>query len=315
VTETFDIRPFDESDLEPTLETLRLALGETSLLRRTPELFAWKHLDNPFGRSIMLVADAGGVIAGFRAFMRWDLITPDGERIRCVRAVDTATHPDFLRQGIFRTLTLAALDAARDAGIDLVFNTPNPKSGTGYLSMGWQEVGHVGAMVRPSLRVFRRPEGDRIPSLDDIFDDPVPAMAIEISDRSPRGLRTPRTADYLQWRFGHPTARYARIDAAGSVAVIRPNVRNGRVELVVADVFGSHPARALRAAARQARAGYLAGWFANGSPERRAAIAAGMVPLPGVKTLRLVANPLHDLPIDVTSLDSWDFATSDLELL
>jgi len=307
------IRPYTDADLEPTLDTLRAALGETPLLHRTPELFAWKHLDNPFGRSIMLVADADGVIAGFRAFMRWDLTTPDGENLRCVRAVDTATHPLFLRQGIFRRLTLAALDAARDVGIQMVFNTPNPKSGAGYLSMGWREVGYVGAMVRPGARMFRR--GDAIPSLGEVFDDPVPAGDLAVDDRLPRGLRTPRTTDYLRWRFGHPAARYARIDRDGSTAVVRPNLRNGRVELVVADVFGRRPAAAIRETARRARSGYLAGWFAGGSPERRAAIGAGMVPLPGVKTLRLVANPLGDLPLDVTDLSVWDFATSDLELL
>jgi GNAT superfamily N-acetyltransferase len=307
------VRPFTDDDLGPTLETLRAALGETPLLRRTPELFAWKHLDNPFGRSIMLVAVAGDVIAGFRAFMRWNLVTPGGELLHCVRAVDTATHPDFQRQGVFRSLTLAALDAARADGIDMVFNTPNPMSGGGYLSMGWREIGYIGAMVRPGMRMLHR--STSIPTLDEVFDRAVAAAGLEVDDRPARGLRTPRTAAYLRWRFGHPTARYARIDASGSTVVVRPNLRNGRVELVVADVFGPHATAAIRTAARSAQAGYLAGWFAAGSPERKAAMSAGMIPLPGVKTLRLVAHPFRPLPIDVTNLSSWDFATSDLELL
>ena len=37
-------------------------------------------------------------------------------------------------------------------GVDLVFNTPNEKSGAGYLTMGWKKVGPIGAMVRPSPR-------------------------------------------------------------------------------------------------------------------------------------------------------------------
>ena len=138
------------------LALLRSSLGETSLLQRTPDLFAWKHLDNPFGRSIILVADAGGTIAGLRAFMRWELTTPDGATLRCVRAVDTATHPDFQRRGIFSRLTEAAVEAAREDGVDLIFNTPNEKSGAGYLKMGWQEVGPIGVMVRPGLGLLRR---------------------------------------------------------------------------------------------------------------------------------------------------------------
>jgi hypothetical protein len=40
-----------------------------------------------------------------------------------------------------------------------------------------------------------------------------------------------------------------------------------------------------------------------------------MVPVPGVTSLTLVARPLRDLPVDVTSLEGWDLAMSDLELL
>ena len=45
------------------------------------------------------------------------------------------------------------------------------------------------------------------------------------------------------------------------------------------------------------------------------AIRAGVLPLPGVKTLKIVVNPLVDLGIDLFDLASWDLATSDLELL
>ncbi len=61
---------------------MRAALGEPPGLGRTPELFAWKHFENPFGRSLMLVAEADGVIAGFRAFMRWQLEVPGGGTLR-----------------------------------------------------------------------------------------------------------------------------------------------------------------------------------------------------------------------------------------
>ena len=70
--------------------------------------------------------------------------------------MDTATHPDFQRRGIFSRLTEAAVEAARDDGVDLVFNTPNEKSGAGYLKMGWQEVGPIGVMVRPGIGMLRK---------------------------------------------------------------------------------------------------------------------------------------------------------------
>lgn len=143
-----------------------------------------------------------------------------------------------------------------------------------------------------------------------------PANGIPASNRPARGLRTPRSGDYLRWRFaGHPTAHYLRVDRGGSVAVIRVNRRQGRDEAVVSDLFGMNPRAAISAACRGSRAGYAVGWFSPGSPERRAAARVGMIPLPGVKALELVARPLADLPVDVFDLANWDLALSDLELL
>ncbi len=316
MTETITLRPYQDDDLDEVLALLRSSLGETSLLQRTPDLFTWKHADNPFGRSIILVADAGGTIAGLRAFMRWELTTPDGATLRCVRAVDTATHPDFQRRGIFSRLTEAAVEAARQDGVDLIFNTPNEKSGAGYLKMGWEEVGPIGVMVRPGLGLLRRHATEGIPKTEDLLPGSEPLDDFPpVTARPPRGLRTPRTDDYLRWRFtAHPTARYAAVGAGSGLAVVRPNLRRGRRELVLSELIGPGSAAA-RAAARRSRADYMIGWFSKGSPERSAAIAAGLVPIPKVAALTLVARPLRALPVDVTSPASWDLALSDLELL
>lgn len=316
---TIAVRPFADGDLESVLDLLRLSLGESAVLQRTPQLFAWKHFDNPFGRSIILVAEADDRVVGLRAFMRWELVTARGETLRCVRAVDTATHPEHQRRGIFRTLTMAALDRARDDGIDLVFNTPNPRSGAGYLSMGWQEVGTLGVMAAPGRGLTTRAHPGDVPEPPQWVSGAralhrAPIAAID--DRPARGLRTPRTPAYLAWRFSrHPTAHYLAIEPGTSMAIVRPNVRGRWRELVLSDVYGPDPVVAIRAAVRRNRAAYLAGWFSEGAPERKAAIMSGVLPVPRVRTLTLVAHPLRAIDARVNSLDGWDLASSDLELL
>lgn len=307
----FRIRPFENADLATVLELMRESLGENAVLQRTPELFAWKHLDNPFGRSLMLVAEDHEGIVGFRAFMRWELATPAGGLLRCVRPVDTATHPRARRQGVFRQLTEAAVERAREAGVHLIFNTPNPQSGAGYLKMGWQEVGVIGAMVRPLRRFLAK--SDRPPTVEGSLE----WGEREPTDREPLGLRTPRTVEYLKWRFGmHPTARYHVLQGAdGSVAVLRGNTRANRAELVVSDLFGSSAAGALRLVARRTDAAYLVGWASSHTPERSSLLRAGLMPIPGVKGLRLYARPLSPLEVPATNLGTWDLILSDLELL
>ena len=316
MADTIRIREFADSDLGQVLDVLRAALGETTLLRRTAELFSWKHIRNPFGRSIILVATDGDRIAGVRAFMRWELETPDGERLRCVRAVDTATHPDFHRRGIFSRLTTEAVDRAADDGVDMIFNTPNPTSGAGYLKMGWSEVGPIGIMARPSLRAVRgRQSGDEIEP-QAFLASPRPADAQLPAGRPALGLRTPRTEDYYLWRFQqHPTARYFQIGHGDGRAIVRPNLRNGRRELVISELAGSNLRKVVGRVATASRADYLAGWWSAGSPERAGAIRAGMLPVPRMVALSLVCRPLREIATTVDSLSSWDLALSDLELL
>ena len=135
------IRPYVAEDEPAVLELLVGALGEGPSGQRTSDFFRWKHLENPFGESLLLVAELGGEIVGLRAFLRWGFTLGD-RSLRAVRAVDTATRQDQRGKGIFSTLTKAALAELR-TDTDLVFNTPNGSSRPGYLKMGWQEVGRV----------------------------------------------------------------------------------------------------------------------------------------------------------------------------
>jgi GNAT superfamily N-acetyltransferase len=313
------IREATDDDLVEILGVLRASLGETPVLKRTPELWSWKHHDNPFGPSIVLVATLTDRIAGVRAMMRWQLETATGKILECVRPVDTATHPDFARLGVFRELTMSAIETARSSGIDLIFNTPNDRSAPGYLKMGWKSVGSIGVLVRPILGAAARLDPETVPSMRDLGPTiaQVPSSLGSLPVREPLGLRTPRTDAYLRWRFmSHPTAQYGWVgETEVGGAVVRASSRGGRAEMVVSDILGGPSSEYVKQAAKQARTRYLAGWFSPGTPERMAANRGGMFSIPGFKALRLVARPLTELTVDVLDLGSWDLATSDLELL
>jgi hypothetical protein len=196
--------------------------------------------------------------------------------------------------------------------VQLIFNTPNADSRPGYLKMGWSEVGSIGVLARPAIK--RRGSSD-----DEIaghYIRNVETFSGSPSDRPPRGLRTPRSESYLKWRYeGHPTARYTTVSTETALAFVRSNVRNGRRELVISDVMGADPRSAFRAVIKESTADYTVAWHGRGSPERRAAIAAGLFPVPGLKALTLVARPLADIPDATAGMSSWDFSIGDFELL
>ncbi len=140
------IREATAEDRPAIIELCRAALGWGDD-PRFEQLFSWKHDENAFGPSYMWVATDGDRIVGLRAFMRWEFARR-GEMLRAVRAVDTATHPDYQGKGLFTAMTMHGLDEIRDDGIDFVFNTPNDKSRPGYVKMGWREVGKLPVAIR-----------------------------------------------------------------------------------------------------------------------------------------------------------------------
>lgn len=209
-------------------------------------MFRWKHLDNPAGVSPMWLAFVGDRAVGFRTMMHWEFLHDRTTPIRAVRAVDTSTHPDFRRLGIFRTLTMAAVEELTRDRVDFVFNTPDPHSKAGYLTMGWQDLGRVHVRffptrVRGPLRTVRARTPAAVWSEPCSVGDPVEEIADELAGRSHtldrRGLATSHTGEYFRWRFGFGPLHYRVIRTDDAAAVIRVRRRGPAVEIVVAELL------------------------------------------------------------------------------
>lgn len=151
---TLTIRRGTPADEEAIVELQKASLGE-GVIPRSLAFWRWKHVQNPFGPSPVLLAFDGDRLVGLRAFMRWEW-RAGGMDFKAVRAVDTATHPEYQGRGIFKTLTLALRDEMAAEGVHFVYNTPNEQSRPGYVKMGWSTVGRPTLWARPvrPLRLY-----------------------------------------------------------------------------------------------------------------------------------------------------------------
>lgn len=248
-----------DADHEPQI----LALGVRSLGWETDdryrELYRWKHEDNAFGRSPRWVALEDGQVVGFRVFLRWRWRRPDGTVATAVRAVDTATDPDFQGRGIFKRLTTSALDDLRAEGVDFIFNTPNDQSRPGYLKMGWVELGRPPVALAP--RLLSVPKVARAKVAADLWSMPssvgVPGSALADEALASRLLAaaaptaadawtTDRSPAWMAWRFGLEPLHYRVLAAADlpkggrhgdAAAVFRLRRRGAAVEATIADLY------------------------------------------------------------------------------
>jgi len=304
---------------------------------KSAAFWRWKHEDNPFGESPYLVAEAEGSIVGVRVFMRWKWLC-GGDAFNAVRAVDTATHPDWQRRGIFSRLTLELAERCEKDGVSFVFNTPNDRSRPGYLKMGWQAVGRVPIMLRP-LRPHKlawsflgsRPAGSRsididgFPGVDELLDS-VDGPLLEPAATADRRFRTPRSPAYLRWRYDRiPGVRYCALwDRQRSLAalIFHGKERGGLREVCISELLlapGTEArrvaARLLRELARSVDADYLVACAAGSTAERSALKRAVFLPVPGGGST-LCVRRLHgqSMDLDPLALSSWCCALGDLEL-
>lgn len=207
------IREATHNDTPQILKVLKASLGETSS-KKTEEVWRYKHIENPFGESLVLVAEESGEIIGVRAFMRWQW--QKGEKIfSAYRAVDTATHPSHQGKGVFKKLTLKALEMGKERGDHFVFNTPNSKSRPGYLKMGWKEVNSLKIYLYPKNPFSFQKHKYTLPyKSNDIEYSKFEKLteAHNIIEIKRNKFFTPKSAEYLSWRYGNnPLQKYRAV--------------------------------------------------------------------------------------------------------
>jgi len=337
-----DIVPYSPERRQEIADLLNVCLGSKLTGQRDAEYWAWKHEQNPFGQSILLLAEADGRLVGVRAFMRWELAA--GRRVfQVAKPVDTVTHPDYQRRGIFKRLTTEACEAARHDGIALLFNTPNGNSRPGYLKLGWQRVAElplyvkllrpVGALwriVRWKLRKGGLPAQEEFfreapISVAEVFDCESPGIRELLVDTSVSGqLATVRSFDFLRWRYAsHPHIRYfaETIGHAGrmdGVVFYRTNFRAGLREIMIDDLLVRDGAtelieQLLTQCLRRVRAHYVVAHGKEPTPVMQTLRKLGFRKLPR-RRITLVARTLVDkFSPDPFQVANWSLSLGDLE--
>ena len=332
------LRALTDADVPAAVALMTASLGAGPSGVDREALFRWKHLENPFGRSIAFVADLDGEIVGLRTFMRWRFSrSGEGGEVLAVRAVDTATSPLVQRKGVFSRLTTRALDAAESEGVAFVFNTPNDRSLPGYLKLGWErlEDRKLRARVRRPDRLLRAaasrdlgsgaatapPSGSALVPADAFVGDPASVAPFARARPSAGKLFTPRWEGYLRWRYVAGPLRYAGLSEGSppaAVAIVRLRNRGTLREAVVCEAVCEPGAEsALRkllaripsaAGADHAVTHVDEGWPAAGVLSR-----AGYLPLPRVG-MHFVARAVVPSRPDPLEDASWGLTLGDLEV-
>ncbi len=237
---TVQILEMQKKHTKEVIALLTMSLGHAST-EKTIEYWNWKHIQNPFGKSKVLLGVDNSLITGVRAFMKWQW-QKDQEIINTVRAVDTATLPTHQGKGIFKQLTLEAVSQCKIEGDAFVFNTPNAVSKKGYLKMGWSDEGRLPVYFGLGSIIPRLHSHGVINELLEKFSIESQLGKIKATWNFPSSKTYWHTAiefNYLRWRYVDcPVVKYGAIIEPEKFGIIfRLKKMKAFIELRICEIW------------------------------------------------------------------------------
>lgn len=305
--------------LEPTDADLGLfaACFSRNDSPRTLAALRWQYLDNPTGKLLVDVVDAGSGADARLAAIYAVLPVPvvvDGKPSIGVQSLDTLTDADFRGRGLFLKLAKSTYERAAREGAAFVYGFPNGNSAHGFFSrLEWVRLDPVPFLVRPlRTRYLLRRLGERLGALPDVtLPSRLPSPPDDQELRAVRrfderheaiwranarhiGVAVDRSAAYLNWRLRDKPgedyrvlALHERGELLGFVAHCLKEKHGGRIgyvlELLHRPDRSDAGVQLLRAAVDDlARRGadLALAWNLPHSPNHAAFGGAGFVPFP-----------------------------------
>ena len=238
----------DAEKVEAFVDILKTVFPESD---HSAAFFLWKHTQNPWGPSIVTYAEepVTGKVAAVRAFWRHQIGYSD-KILLAFQPCDTATHPDFRKQGLFRKLTQLALEEAQKQKASFVFNFPNPQSKPGYLKMGWHDMGRVITLFKPlnfrrilkHLLINRGKPGRFVPLKkvsghgQEWDSEALGQLHSRNKMEETAAIHGGRDGGMLYWRFlRHPNNAYELIDCDSCSAIVCLGRRGRLRELLIVE--------------------------------------------------------------------------------
>lgn len=306
-----EFRRAEAADTPAIVEVLRQSLGE-SLMPKSEQLWNWKHRDNPFGPSLVLLACESGRIVGVRAFMPWQWRL-EKQTYQAVRAVDTAVLPAFQGKGIFSRLTAQLVQECTDAKVDFIFNTPNKQSMPGYLKLGWEQVGRVPVALQPQLTLWKK-EGTVASNWENLQ-----SMDFSMLSESPYWT-TPISASFFSWRYQQcPIAKYHCIsDGKHYWCIYRMKKQAGLREFRIVELgvpVSSTAAEELKKQLKQAIRLEGAHFLTASQVHGQGLKSIGMGSFFQIKGPQLTVKKLSpSLPVQLNQIQAWSQSLGALEV-
>ena len=210
----FEFRLLDSSRLSELAEMFRLCFGQDV----SEGYFRWKYLDSPGGEVVAFTAEREGRVAAFYGLLP-ERYTVGGEATTIYQSMDTMTHPDFQRRGLFvKTARTTFNHVLAQLGHLRLIGVAGENSYPGFVNkLGWKNIEKF-RYVFASRPLFRA----RTTLVKRVDLELAPIERVEEGrfdayfarrEASPLPISPVLSVAYLNWRtFDHPYEKYEVIE-------------------------------------------------------------------------------------------------------
>ncbi len=225
-----EFRPINyDSDIDEVVQLIKQNLQP----KYTKDFLIWKHLNNPFGSSLSMVATIGKEIVGVLFYMRYNFYNQRGEMIKCIRPFDACTSTNMRGKGIFKKLMTKGLERYKN-DYQILLANPNSNSHPEFLKLGWKEPKHnyvykLGAIMPSKLK-----KGE---SLSEIQKSDNSSDILSSKDLFQVG----NSLKFVQWRYHDPVyvkVKYQTLDKKILYIIYRRDRIKGLPTVVLCDIYG-----------------------------------------------------------------------------
>ena len=150
IKRVWSLKPYQEGDERRILELWKAVYPG---IKYEPEQWTrwwrWMYQENPAGKNKIWLAKHDDKIVGQSAIVPV-MIKIGTEVVTGFQAIDTMTHPEYRRQGIYETLARTSYDQAANEDIHIGFRFPNKTSHLiAITKLGWFDVAPRQFWVKP----------------------------------------------------------------------------------------------------------------------------------------------------------------------
>lgn len=161
----WSLRTFQNGDEYAIFELWKTVYPERQYYpERWLEWWRWMYTDNPCGKGKIWVAEIDGRFVGQYAIAP-RMMKVGTATVTSALSLDTMTHPNYRRQGIFEMLAQQVYSEAERDGIQIVYGFPNQFSYPGFIGkLNWFHIDTLRVMLKPLnwVNALRIQIGNRI---------------------------------------------------------------------------------------------------------------------------------------------------------